>query len=165
MTSLKEALRAARAPSSISRQSSRRMTASCRKSLAKRLPWNGVMMLMRRQFSNQLVGILSQPQADGGDLRALERLHAIKFTLLSKKDQCNNRELDRGIPKEIQEVSWAATLVLPPVPDSVLRLVLAVDSARLRCDHDVTPDLYDGLDPTPAASVLAYTDSCTNALP
>ena len=49
------------------------------------------------------------------------------------------------------------------VPDSVLRLVLAVDSARLRCDHDVTPDLYDGLDPTPAASVLAYTDSCTNA--
>ena len=48
-----------------------------------------------------------------------------------------------------------ATLVLPPVPDSVLRLVLAVDSARLRCDHDVTPpDLYDGLDPTPAASVL-----------
>ena len=24
-------------------------------------------------------------------------------------------------------------------------------------------DLYDGLDPTPAASVLAYTDSCTNA--
>ena len=27
------------------------------------------------------------------------------------------------------------------------------------------PDLYDGLDPTPAASVLAYTDSCTNALP
>ena len=58
-----------------------------------------------------------------------------------------------------------ATLVLPPVPDSVLRLVLAVDSARLRCDHDVTPpDLYDGLDPTPAASVLAYTDSCTNAI-
>ena len=57
-----------------------------------------------------------------------------------------------------------ATLVLPPVPDSVLLLVLAVDSARLRCDHDVTPpDLYDGLDPTPAASVLAYTDSCTNA--
>ena len=36
--------------------------------------------------------------------------------------------------------------------------------ARLRCDHDVTPpDLYDGLDPTPAASVLAYTYSCTNA--
>ena len=27
------------------------------------------------------------------------------------------------------------------------------------------PDLYDGLDPTPAASVLAYTDSCTNATP
>ena len=25
------------------------------------------------------------------------------------------------------------------------------------------PDLYDRLDPTPAASVLAYTDSCTNA--
>ena len=25
------------------------------------------------------------------------------------------------------------------------------------------PDLYDGLDPTPAASVIAYTDSCTNA--
>ena len=25
------------------------------------------------------------------------------------------------------------------------------------------PDLYDGLDPTPAASVRAYTDSCTNA--
>ena len=48
--------------------------------------------------------------------------------------------------------------------DSALLLVLAVDSARLRCDHDVTPpDLYDGLDPTPAASVLAYTDSCTNA--
>ena len=48
---------------------------------------------------------------------------------------------------------------------ALLSLVLAVNSARLRCDHDVTPpDLYDGLDPTPAASVLAYTDSCTNAL-
>ena len=66
---------------------------------------------------------------------------------------------DRDVPAAPE-----ATLVLPPVPDSVLRLVLAVDSARLRCDHDVTPDLYDGLDPTPAASVLAYTDSCTNAL-
>ena len=32
-----------------------------------------------------------------------------------------------------------ATLVLPPVPDSVLRLVLAVDSARLPCGHDVAP--------------------------
>ena len=35
-----------------------------------------------------------------------------------------------------------ATLVLPPVPDSVLRLVLAVDSARLLCDHDVTPPIF-----------------------
>ena len=34
-----------------------------------------------------------------------------------------------------------AALVLPPVPDSVLLLVLAVDSARLRCDHDVTPPI------------------------
>ena len=32
-----------------------------------------------------------------------------------------------------------ATLVLPPVPDSVLRLVLAVDSARLPCGHNVAP--------------------------
>ena len=32
-----------------------------------------------------------------------------------------------------------STLVLPPVPDSVLRLVLAVDSARLPCGHDVAP--------------------------
>ena len=31
-----------------------------------------------------------------------------------------------------------ATLVLPPVPDSVLLLVLAVAAARLRCDPDVT---------------------------
>ena len=36
---------------------------------------------------------------------------------------------------------------------------------RLDCAATMTlpPDLYDGLDPTPAASVLAYTDSCTNA--
>jgi len=32
-----------------------------------------------------------------------------------------------------------ATLVLPPVTDSVLRLVLAVDSARLPCGHGVAP--------------------------
>ena len=73
---------------------------------------------------------------------------------------------DRLLAQPDRDVAAApeATLVLPPVPDSVLLLVLAVDSARLRCDHDVTPpDLYDGLDPTPAASVLAYTDSCTNA--
>ena len=41
---------------------------------------------------------------------------------------------DRDVPAAPE-----ATLVLPPVPDSVLRLVLAVDSARLRCDHDVAP--------------------------
>ena len=51
------------------------------------------------------------------------------------------------------------------------RLVLAVDSTwRLtRLDFAATmtlpSDLYDGLDPTPAASVLAYTDLCTNASP
>ena len=42
-----------------------------------------------------------------------------------------------------------ATLVLPPVPDSVLLLVLAVDSARLRCDHDVTPPPISMMDWTP----------------
>ena len=42
-----------------------------------------------------------------------------------------------------------ATLVLPPVPDSVLLLVLAVDSARLRCDHDVTPPRFSMMDWTP----------------
>ena len=34
-----------------------------------------------------------------------------------------------------------ATLVLAPVPDSVLRLVLAVDSTRLSCGHDVAPSI------------------------
>ena len=49
-----------------------------------------------------------------------------------------------------------ATLVLPPVPDSVLRLVLAVDSARLRCDHDVTPpiSMMDWTPPPPLACSL-----------
>ena len=49
-----------------------------------------------------------------------------------------------------------ATLVLPPVPDSVLRLVLAVDSARLRCDHDVTPpiSMMDWTPPPPLACPL-----------
>ena len=55
-----------------------------------------------------------------------------------------------------------ATAAAAPGPDSVLLLVLAVDSARLRCDHDVTPPI-SMMDWTPAASVLAYTDSCTNA--
>ena len=41
---------------------------------------------------------------------------------------------DRDVPAAPE-----ATLVLPPVPDSVLRLVLAVDSARLPCGHDVAP--------------------------
>ena len=36
-------------------------------------------------------------------------------------------------------VAPETTLVLPSVPYSVLRLVLAVDSARLSCDHDVAP--------------------------
>ena len=50
---------------------------------------------------------------------------------------CGNRILaqpDRDVPAAPE-----ATLVLPPVPDSVLRLVLAVDSARLPCGHDVAP--------------------------
>ena len=49
-----------------------------------------------------------------------------------------------------------ATLVLPPVPDSVLLLVLAVDSARLRCDHDVTPpiSMMDWPPPPPLACSL-----------
>ena len=49
-----------------------------------------------------------------------------------------------------------ATLVLPPVPDSVLLLVLAVDSARLRCDHDVTPpiSMMDWTPPPPLACSL-----------
>ena len=34
---------------------------------------------------------------------------------------------------------------------------------QLASASEADPDLYDGLDPTPAASVLAYTDSCTNA--
>ncbi len=41
---------------------------------------------------------------------------------------------DRDVPAAPE-----ATLVLPPVPDSALRLVLAVDSARLPCGHDVAP--------------------------
>ena len=41
---------------------------------------------------------------------------------------------DRDVPAAPE-----APLVLPPVPDSVLRLVLAVDSARLPCGHDVAP--------------------------
>ena len=40
---------------------------------------------------------------------------------------------------ETRRAAPEATLVLPPVPDSVLRLVLAVDSARLPCGHDVAP--------------------------
>ena len=49
-----------------------------------------------------------------------------------------------------------ATLVLPPVPDSVLLPVLAVDSARLRCDHDVTPpiSMMDWTPPPPLACSL-----------
>ena len=47
---------------------------------------------------------------------------------------------------------------LPPRghPDSVLLLVLAVDSARLRCDHDVTPpiSMMDWTPPPPLACSL-----------
>ena len=48
---------------------------------------------------------------------------------------------NRILAQPNRDVSAApeATLVLPPVPDSVLRLVLAVDSARLPCGHDVAP--------------------------
>ena len=48
---------------------------------------------------------------------------------------------NRILAQPDRDVSAApeATLVLPPVPDSVLRLVLAVDSARLPCGHDVAP--------------------------
>ena len=47
----------------------------------------------------------------------------------------------------------------------ILYFVLYWRLPRLDCAATMTlpPDLYDGLDPTPAASVLAYTDSCTNA--
>ena len=48
---------------------------------------------------------------------------------------------NRILAQPDRDVSAApeATLVLPPVPDSVLRFVLAVDSARLPCGHDVAP--------------------------
>ena len=48
---------------------------------------------------------------------------------------------NRILAQPDRDVSAApeATLVLPPVPDSVLRLVLTVDSARLPCGHDVAP--------------------------
>ena len=56
-------------------------------------------------------------------------------------------------------------LVLPPVPDSAFRLVLAVDSARLPCGHDVAPlDLHDGSGHRANASGGAEDDSCTNAI-
>ena len=56
-----------------------------------------------------------------------------------------------------------ATLVL--LQFRILYFVLYWRLPRLDCAATMTlpPDLYDGLDPTPAASVLAYTDSCTNA--
>ena len=59
-----------------------------------------------------------------------------------------------------------ATLVLPPVPDSVLLLVLAVDSARLRCDHDVTPpiSMMDWTLPPPLACSLTPIHAPTPAL-
>ena len=54
---------------------------------------------------------------------------------------------DRLLAQPDRDVAAApeATFVFPPVPDSVLRLVLAVDSARLPCGHNVAPlDLHDG---------------------
>ena len=51
---------------------------------------------------------------------------------------------NRILAQPDRDVSAApeATLVLPPVSDSVLRLVLAVDSARLPCGHDVAPLIF-----------------------
>ena len=55
-----------------------------------------------------------------------------------------------------------ARLLLPlPSPDlaNPLKSRVTLRPGAVRCPLD----LHDGLDPTPAASVLAYTDSCTNA--
>ena len=57
-----------------------------------------------------------------------------------------------------------ATLVLPPVPILYFFLYWRLTRLDFAATMTLPPDLYDGLDPTPAASVLAYTDSCTNAL-
>ena len=67
---------------------------------------------------------------------------------------------DRDVPAAPE-----ATLVLPPVPDSVLRLVLAVDSARLPCGHDVAP-LISMMDrnPPPMLACPLTPISCTNAV-
>ena len=67
------------------------------------------------------------------------------------RGNCILAQPDRDVPAAPE-----ATLVLPPVPDSVLLLVLAVDSARLRCDHDVTPpiSMMDRNPPSPLACSL-----------
>ena len=73
---------------------------------------------------------------------------------------------DRLLAQPDRDVAAApeAPLVLPPVPDSAFRLVLAVDSARLPCGHDVAPlDLHDGSGHRANASGGAEDDSCTNA--
>ena len=58
---------------------------------------------------------------------------------------------------------------LPPRghPDSVLLLVLAVDSARLRCDHDVTPpiSMMDWTPPPPLACSLTPIHAPTPQMP
>ena len=67
------------------------------------------------------------------------------------RGNCILAQPDRDVPAAPE-----ATLVLPPVPDSVLLLVLAVDSPRLRCDHDVTPpiSMMDWTPPPPLACSL-----------
>ena len=56
-----------------------------------------------------------------------------------------------------------ATLVLLPIADSVFRLVLAVNSTRLRCGHEVVP-LVSMIDQDRKPWLRGVkADSCTNA--
>ena len=74
-----------------------------------------------------------------------------------------------AIASSLSQIVTSPRLLRPRSYSLQFRILYFVLYWRLtRLDFAATttlppPDLYDGLDPTPAASVLAYTDSCTNA--
>ena len=54
---------------------------------------------------------------------------------------CPRSDRLRAQPDRDAAAAPEGTLVLAPVPNSVLGLVLAVDSARLPCGHDIAPSI------------------------
>ena len=99
------------------------------------LPAAAFYLLLVVSCTVQVPGITPEQQQEVNDLRG--ELALVQASIVSAVDE--DSKYTGGLIKTLVAYRLEILRVLPPVPDSVLRLVLAVDSTRLPCGHDVAP--------------------------